>query len=130
MADNNATKGFIFGLLAGSAIGAIIALLYAPKSGRELRADIRAKTDELIDTADDAIQQARTRLPEVASEAKKRSEEVITNAKTQASTLLQDADRVLSGAKSRAHNVIEEGAKVKDAVKAGVEAFKQERNRT
>jgi gas vesicle protein len=29
-------KGLVIGLMAGGAVGAIIALLYAPKSGREL----------------------------------------------------------------------------------------------
>ena len=44
MAENNGTsKVFFMGLLAGGAIGALLALLYAPKSGKELRADIKAK---------------------------------------------------------------------------------------
>ncbi len=131
MADNNgATKGFIFGLLAGSAIGALLALLYAPKSGRELRADLKAKTDELMDNAESIMQNTRVRAQEVASEARKRSEQVISDVKTQADTLLQDADRVLNTAKQRSSSIIEEGIKVKDAVKAGVDAYKQERNRT
>jgi gas vesicle protein len=38
MEDNNrGTKGFLLGLLAGGVVGGIVALLYAPKSGRELR---------------------------------------------------------------------------------------------
>ncbi len=46
MAENNGmVKGLVIGLLAGGAIGAIVALLYAPKSGKELRADIREKAD-------------------------------------------------------------------------------------
>ncbi len=131
MADNNgATKGFIFGLLAGSAIGALLALLYAPKSGRELRADLKAKTDELMDNAESIMQNTRVRAQEVASEARKRSEQVISDVKTQADTLLQDADRVLNTAKQRSSSIIEEGIKVKDAVKAGVDAYKQERNKT
>lgn len=131
MADNSGTtKGFIFGLIAGGAIGAVLALLYAPKSGRELRADIKAKTDELMDNAEEMMQSAKNRLPEMASEAKKRSEQVISSAKSQADSLLKDADKVLSNMKQRSSSVIDEGIRVKDAVKAGVEAFKQERNRS
>jgi len=37
-------KGLIIGVLAGGAVGALVALLYAPKSGRELRADIKEKS--------------------------------------------------------------------------------------
>ena len=36
----------VFYLLLGAAIGAIIALLFAPESGQELRADIRSTADK------------------------------------------------------------------------------------
>ena len=36
----------VFYLLLGAAIGAIIALLFAPESGQQLRADIRATADK------------------------------------------------------------------------------------
>jgi gas vesicle protein len=36
----------VFYLLLGAAIGAIIALLFAPESGQELRANIRATADK------------------------------------------------------------------------------------
>jgi gas vesicle protein len=132
MANNNdgTTKGFIFGLLAGSAIGAILALLYAPKSGRELRADLKSKTDELMDNAETILQDARTKIPDIASEARKRGEQVISEVKTQASSLIEDADKVLNNVKQRSGSMLDEGVRVKDAVKAGMDAFKQERNRS
>ena len=132
MANNNdgTTKGFIFGLLAGSAIGAILALLYAPKSGKELRADIRAKTDELMDNADVLIQDARKKLPDISSEARKRGEQVISEVKSQANSLLEDADKVLNNVKQRSSSILDEGIRVKDAVKAGMDAYKNERNRS
>lgn len=49
---NGVVKGLLIGFLAGSAIGAVLALLYAPKSGKELRADIRQKTDDLLEDAE------------------------------------------------------------------------------
>ncbi len=128
--DNGTTKGFIFGLLAGSAIGAVLALLYAPKSGRELRADIKAKTDDLMAGAEEAIQNVRGKVPEVVQDARRRSEQVISDAKSQADSLLQDADKVLNNVKQRTSSVFDEGLKVKDAVKAGMDAFKAERNKT
>jgi gas vesicle protein len=131
MADNNGTtKGFIFGLLAGGAIGAILALLYAPKSGRELRADIKSKTDELMGSAEEVFESVKGKLPEVSMEAKKRSQQIISDAKTKADSLLQDADRVLNNVKQRSSSIVEEGIKVKEAVKAGMDAFKQERDRS
>ncbi len=131
MAENNGTtKGFFMGLLAGGAIGALLALLYAPKSGKELRADIKAKKDELITSAGNVIEDAREKISEVSSEAKKRSEQVISDAKEKAGSLLQDADKVLSGVKDRANSLVDQGVKVKDAVQAGVDAYKHERNRS
>jgi len=38
---------FITGLLAGVAIGGAIALLYAPKSGKETRDQLKQKLDDL-----------------------------------------------------------------------------------
>ena len=38
--NNGNNKGFILGAIIGSAVGAITALIFAPKSGRELRQDI------------------------------------------------------------------------------------------
>ncbi|MER3522511.1 MAG: hypothetical protein C4326_00205 [Ignavibacteria bacterium] len=128
MAENNGTtRGFILGLLAG---GAIVALLYASKSGRELRADIKSRADELLENAEGVIESAQRKLPEISSEAKKRSAKVVSEVQSQASEVLQDAERVLSGVKQRASSVVEEGAKLKEAVKAGVETFKQERERS
>ncbi len=47
MSDGN----FLKGLIIGGLIGAVAGLLLAPKSGRETRADICNKTDELIKMA-------------------------------------------------------------------------------
>jgi gas vesicle protein len=40
-------NSFLTGLLAGAAIGGIVALLYAPKSGKETREQIKKKFEEL-----------------------------------------------------------------------------------
>jgi gas vesicle protein len=40
---------FLTGLLAGAAIGGVFALLYAPKSGKETREQIKLKFKEIED---------------------------------------------------------------------------------
>ncbi len=40
-------NSFIAGLLAGATIGGIIALLYAPQSGKETREQLKKKFEEL-----------------------------------------------------------------------------------
>ena len=47
------TGGFLKGLFVGGLIGAGLALLYAPKSGRETRKDIARKSRELYDEGRD-----------------------------------------------------------------------------
>lgn len=42
-------RGLLIGFLAGSALGAVIALLYAPKSGKEMRKDIKDKASDIKD---------------------------------------------------------------------------------
>jgi gas vesicle protein len=123
-------KGLVIGLLAGGAIGAVVALLYAPKSGRELRADLKEKADEFRDDAEEYLTVARTKAGDMVSEAKKRSESLITDAKRKADTLLVDAEKVLTDARQKTGSMGEEASRVKHAVKAGMDAFKEERRRS
>jgi gas vesicle protein len=128
--EKNMARGLVIGFIGGAAVGAILALLYAPKSGKELRAEIKEKTDDFLEEAEGHIQAARTKASAIVSEARKRSETLMTDAQKKAQSLIQDADKVLSGARQKTATVLEEGARLKDAVKAGVDAYKEERNRT
>jgi gas vesicle protein len=129
MAENSGmVKGFIVGLLAGGAVGAVLALLYAPKSGRELRKDLSQGAEELLDEAEGAVSAARSRASEIVSDARQRSDQLISDARKRASSLLEDAEKVISGVRQQAGTG--ESGSVADAVKAGVDAFKAERGRS
>jgi gas vesicle protein len=67
--------GFLVGLL----VGAIAALLYAPKAGDELRDELRLRSDELKRRADD-LQRIGERM---AGEAQKKGKELIDDARTE-----------------------------------------------
>jgi gas vesicle protein len=41
------SNSFLTGLLAGAAIGGILALLYAPQSGKETREQLKSKFEDL-----------------------------------------------------------------------------------
>jgi len=63
MAEKKAVKSFLWGALTGAVTGAAAALLFAPKSGRELRGDIAdtaqkvgEKTAEISRQAGSAVQ--------------------------------------------------------------------------
>ncbi len=128
--DKGVVKGLVIGLLAGGAIGAVLALLYAPKSGKELRADIRDRADDLMEGAEDYMKAARSKAGEIVSEAKKRSDQLVTEAKKKADSLLVDADKIISDARQKVGPIAEEAGTSKNAAKAGFDAYKEERRRS
>jgi gas vesicle protein len=128
--EGNTVKGFLFGLIAGGALGAALALLYAPKTGRELRGDIKKRTDELVQDAEEYISTAREKAVDLINDGKKRADSIISDARKRAEDLLHDAENVLSGAKQKAGGIVGEGEKLRDAVKAGVDTFKEERSKS
>ena len=102
MAGNDENKSsFLVGFLAGSVIGAIVALLYAPKPGKELRADIKNKAGEFADNAEEYLSAAKNKAVDIINEGKRKSEGLITEAKKRAESLLGDAEKILTEAKTR-----------------------------
>lgn len=53
---------FIMGAFWGAAVGSIITILYAPKSGEELRKELQEKTDEIITEVQKAADQRQQEL--------------------------------------------------------------------
>jgi gas vesicle protein len=53
--------GFGVGLLAGAVIGGVIALLYAPKTGKETRQLIKDKATDVVDAVKGAASEANRR---------------------------------------------------------------------
>ncbi|HED07328.1 MAG TPA: gas vesicle protein [Ignavibacteria bacterium] len=131
--DNNGGNGFLIGLIAGSALGAIVGLLYAPKSGKELRDDIRTKSNEYLDDADKYIEDAKVKAKDLINDGKKKSDGLIADAKSKSEELLKEAQKIFDEAKSKTSKTVSEkkvnleaeGTRLKSAVKAGVEAYKE-----
>ncbi len=128
MAEENKglAKGLLIGFVAGGVVGALAALLYAPKSGKELRADIKRKAGDIAESAGDYIGAARAKTAEMVNEGKERSDQLIADAKEKAEHLLGNAEKVLSGIRQRTS---EEPGRVKAAFRAGVDAYKGEKDR-
>jgi gas vesicle protein len=51
-------KGVCIGLVTGAVIGGVIALLYAPKSGKDTRQIIKANATDIINTVRSALTEA------------------------------------------------------------------------
>ncbi len=133
---SNFSKGLLIGMLTGGAVGAAIALLYAPKSGRELRSDISEMTNVYVDKAGDVLNSATERAQQIVNEGRRKADHIIDDARNRASSLLTDAERIVTDARAKAGasgekiaaDVKKNAGKLSDATKAGVDAFKEEMN--
>ena len=128
------SKGMLFGLLTGGALGAALALLFAPKSGSELRAELAEKTNTYVDKTGDAINNASEKARQIVNDGRQRAEHIVEDARQKASSLLSDAERIVNDARAKAQetagkaqtDVKDQAGKVADATRAGMKAFKDE----
>jgi gas vesicle protein len=101
MANN---KGdFFVGLLIGGALGAALAILYAPQSGEETRSQLKKKSGELKDTATDTYGKVRERATETTDQLKART----TNL---ASTVREKTNAMVSSVRSKTSDTLEDAA--------------------
>jgi len=70
-------KGFGIGLLVGAVIGGVIALLYAPKTGKETRQLIKDKATKVVDTVKEATSGVIDTVKESASEASRKGQAAV-----------------------------------------------------
>jgi len=124
MSDNN-SMDFFKGLFIGGAVGAAIALLYAPKSGKETREDLSQKADEVydklkaeydrsVDNAQKSIQAAQKRLDELGKLATKKADEISGSV----------SDLVEKGKE----NIDDQKGRLKHAMDAAKEAYSEEKS--
>lgn len=114
-------KGFLF----GGIVGAAFSLLYAPKTGKEMREDIRQRSLELKGEADDKIELAQKRLENLLDESRKQIETLRKEAEEAAKELKVAAEQKLDEGKNY---VASEKTRIKDAIDAGVSAYKEEKS--
>ncbi len=77
MENNNTLAGFGIGLVTGVVIGGVIALLYAPKSGKETRQLIKDKVIEAVDTVREETSGVMDMVKDAASEASRRGQAAV-----------------------------------------------------
>jgi gas vesicle protein len=128
--ENSYSKGLAAGIIIGGAVGAVLALLFAPKSGKELRQDIAERSGEVYDKASDfAVEQSR-KMGEYVNEGKVRADELVRTARQQAGSLLSEAEHLMNDARSRvgsAQSGIKDNVgRIQEAARAGADAFQGE----
>ncbi|HZE64029.1 MAG TPA: YtxH domain-containing protein [Pyrinomonadaceae bacterium] len=118
-------------LLIGGGIGAVIALLFAPKSGQELRGDIADATRKGIDKSREAAQQVSERAGEYYDATRERAGELYSQASERASDLYtQAASKVGEVAQTARETATRQTSTVAAAIDAGKKAYQEEKRKT
>ncbi|HYO92329.1 MAG TPA: YtxH domain-containing protein [Pyrinomonadaceae bacterium] len=107
-------------LLVGAGIGAVVALLFAPKSGHELRGDIADATRKSIDRTRDAATQIGERATDYYEGARDRASELYSAGRDR-------AGEVASAARDAASR---RGGSLSAAIEAGKQAYHEEKRKT
>jgi len=122
MENDNDFGNFLMGFIIGGMVGAAAALLWAPQSGEETRAQIREKSIELKDRAmetyedtrlrtEKALEDARMRAEEAMEEVRMRAEDVARLSKERAEEIKQRGQILLDEQKSRLGSAVDAGKK-------------------
>ena len=99
--------------LIGGTIGAIVALLFAPKAGRELRGDIADATRKGVDRTRETATQIGTKAGEYYEVTKDRASDLYTSATQKASEV-----------------AARKGEQISAAIQAGKQAYADEKRRS
>lgn len=132
--DNSFAKGMVIGALLGGAVGALTALLFAPKTGADLRRDIADKSTDLYNDvyskASDYMRDKTQNMSSFVNEGKVRAEELVNSTKQQAGHLLYEAESLIREARDRVtsvqHDLKDNIDRLQDATRAGRDAFASE----
>ena len=117
---------FIGGLIVGGLVGAVIGILYAPKSGKETREEIGRKTDDLLSKAKEEFDYAVLKSRKAYEAAVERLKALEETAKGK----VEEAGEKVDELAGRGKETLQEGkSRIKKAVEAGVEAFREEQDK-
>jgi gas vesicle protein len=84
---------FMLGLITGTVLGAGIGLLFAPKSGAELRSQLSSRAGDLAETAKETYRQASDKATGVASDLADRGRDIYNRTRDVVSRTADEAER-------------------------------------
>jgi gas vesicle protein len=107
MAQHKEKSGgkFILGAALGAAVGAVAALLTAPKSGKETREDIKTKATEMSHEAMRQLRKLEGELNKRISDAKRLVGKLEGDARTEVEALITRAERTRDRAMKMAEDI-------------------------
>jgi gas vesicle protein len=129
--DNDNVSTRLTYLLIGGGIGAVIALLFAPKSGQELRGDLADATRKGIDKSRETAQQLGERAGEYYESTRERAGELYSQAAPKASDKYSQAsEKVGEVAQTARDTATRQTSTVAAAIDAGKRAYQEEKRKT
>jgi gas vesicle protein len=129
--DNDNISTRLTYLLIGGGIGAVIALLFAPKSGQELRGDLADATRKGIDKSRETAQQIGERAGEYYESTRERAGELYSQAASKASDVYSQAsEKVGEVAQTARAAASRQTSTVAAALDAGKKAYQEEKRKT
>lgn len=125
--SDRSTLEFLKGIIVGGAIGAIVGILYAPKSGKETREELSGKMDDLY-----------TRAQEEYEQSLEKARNTYENAISRLKTLEENAKKKVGEVEELVEDVVEQGkttvdnnrGRLKKALNAAKDAYKEEKEQT
>lgn len=134
--ESSATTKLTY-LLIGGGIGAILALLFAPKSGEELRGDIADVTRKGLEKGKETAALAKERAGEYYEVTRERAGELYSTAQEKAGEIYHTAQEKAGELKEKAGEIAEKAKSAASstanpftaAIDAGKDAYIQEKRR-
>jgi gas vesicle protein len=117
-------------LLIGAGIGATLALLFAPKSGRELRGDIADYTKRGVDAAGDQARVIGERATEIYGTAASKASAAYGTAAGRVAEVYGTArEKVVAGAETVSDVAGRQKEQIAAAIEAGKQAYREEKRK-
>ena len=102
--ESSRLSPFLFGAVLGGIAGAAIALLYAPAEGSEIRREVGEKFDDITESINTILRNAKTSAEKMLHEGREEAEDIIDRTRERADDLLEDADRAIEEARRRSES--------------------------
>lgn len=131
--NKNGVKGLLIGFLVGGTVGAIAALLTTPRSGKELRRNIKTKSKEYLDEADNYFKETKNKATQMFDEVKRKYALVINDIKSKPTEIINNSEQIFNDAKVKIKGTLQtsidksvtEAEGLKSSIEAGVQSYKK-----
>ncbi|MEN6376285.1 MAG: YtxH domain-containing protein [Smithella sp.] len=122
MSENNGD--LLKGLIIGGLVGAVLGILFAPKSGKETREDIARKTEDVLEKAREEYEKAVDKSKQAYEAAVKRLQNLEASAKEK----VEEVEGKVADLAQQGSDIVHDSKnKLKKAIDAGVEAYREEK---